>query len=76
MGVATWAADGVMSDDIAAAIAARGNSTDPDDDLVLELAIAASAKFVITHNISDFRGSESMGVRAITPATTLNMIGP
>ena len=49
---------------------------DPDDDLVLELGVAASAKFVITHNISDFRGSESMGVRAITPATTLNMIGP
>ena len=49
---------------------------DPDDDLVLELAVAASAKFVITHNISDFRGSESMGVRATTPATTLNMIGP
>ena len=49
---------------------------DPEDDLVLELAVAASAKFVITHNISDFRGSESMGVRAITPATTLNMIGP
>ena len=49
---------------------------DPDDDLVLELAVAASAAFVITHNISDFRGSESMGVRAITPATTLNMIGP
>ena len=49
---------------------------DPDDDLVLELAVAASAKFVITHNISDLRGSESMGVRAITPATTLNMIGP
>lgn len=49
---------------------------DPDDDLVLELAVAASAKFVITHDISDFRGSESMGVRAITPATTLNMIGP
>lgn len=49
---------------------------DPDDDLVLELAVAASSKFVITHNISDFRGSESMGVRAITPATTLNMIGP
>ena len=49
---------------------------DPDDDLVLELAVAASAKFVITHNIRDLRGSESMGVRAITPATTLNMIGP
>ena len=49
---------------------------DSDGDLVLELAVAASATFVITHNISDLRGSESMGVRAITPATTLNMIGP
>ena len=49
---------------------------DPDDDLVLELAVAASAAFVITHNISDFRGSESMGVRAITPATTLDIIRP
>lgn len=47
---------------------------DPDDDLVLELAVAASAAFVISHNISDFRGSESMGVRAITPATMLDII--
>jgi predicted nucleic acid-binding protein len=49
---------------------------DPDDDLLLELAVAASAEFVITHNTSDFRGSESMGVRAITPATTLDIIKP
>ena len=49
---------------------------DPDDDLVLELAVAASAAFVITHNISGFRGSESMGVRAITPATMLDIIRP
>ena len=47
-----------------------------DGDLVLELAVAASATFVITHNISDFRGSDSMGVRAITPATTLDFIRP
>ena len=49
---------------------------DPDDDLVLELAVAASASFVITHNVSDFRGSDSMGVRAITPAITLDFIRP
>jgi len=47
---------------------------DPNDDLVLELAVAASAPFVITHNISDFHGSDSLGVRAITPATALNLI--
>lgn len=49
---------------------------DPDDDLVLELAVAASSPFVITHNTNDFQGSESMGVRAITPATTLDIIRP
>lgn len=50
--------------------------TDPDDDLVLELAVAASAPFIITHNINDFRGSDSMGVRAIQPATALTVIRP
>lgn len=48
--------------------------SDPDDDHVLELAVAASAAFIITHNISDFSGSASMGVRAITPAIALNLI--
>lgn len=48
--------------------------SDPDDDLVLELAVAASAPFIITHNTADFHGSDSMGVRAITPATALNLI--
>jgi putative PIN family toxin of toxin-antitoxin system len=47
---------------------------DPDDDLVLELAVAAAAPFVITHNVSDFVGSNSIGVRAITPAEALNLI--
>jgi predicted nucleic acid-binding protein len=47
---------------------------DPDDDLLLELVIAASASFIITHNTADFRGSDSMGVRAITPAKTLELI--
>jgi len=49
---------------------------DPDDDLVLELAVAASAPFVITHNIGDFCGSDSLGVRAVTPATALKLIRP
>lgn len=50
--------------------------SDPDDDLVLELAVAASSSLVITHNVSDFHGSDSLGVRAITPATALNLIRP
>ena len=34
---------------------------DHDDDLVLELVVAISASFVITHNPPDFRGSNSRG---------------
>jgi putative PIN family toxin of toxin-antitoxin system len=48
--------------------------TDPNDDLVLELAVAASASYIITHNTADFYGADSLGVYAITPATALNLI--
>ncbi len=47
---------------------------DPDDDLVLELALAAGAPFIITLNLKDFRGADSLGVRIITPAQALTMI--
>lgn len=47
---------------------------DPDDDLVLELAVAAATPFIITHNTTDFAGSDSLGVRIITPAEALNLI--
>ncbi|MCX6966068.1 MAG: putative toxin-antitoxin system toxin component, PIN family [Verrucomicrobia bacterium] len=47
---------------------------DPNDDLVLELAVAASAPYIITHNISDFAGSDTVGVRAITPSAAIEAI--
>lgn len=47
---------------------------DADDDMVLELAVAAGARFIITHNIDDFRGSESFGIKAVTPAQALAAI--
>lgn len=40
---------------------------DPDDDMVLELAFAAHADYIVTHNMKDFRGCERFGVRAISP---------
>lgn len=49
---------------------------DPNDDLVLEVAVAASAPYIITHNISDFVGSDTLGVRAITPSIALKIIKP
>jgi putative PIN family toxin of toxin-antitoxin system len=47
---------------------------DPDDDLFLELAVAARCAYIITHNIRDFRGAEKWGVSAATPADFLRKI--
>jgi putative PIN family toxin of toxin-antitoxin system len=38
---------------------------DVDDEMVLELAVAAGCSVIITHNVGDFRGSERLGVEAI-----------
>jgi putative PIN family toxin of toxin-antitoxin system len=48
---------------------------DPDDDMVLELALAANCQYIITHNVSDFRGSRQLGVTAISPREFLKLIG-
>lgn len=45
---------------------------DPDDDM--ELAFAAGCQHIITHNVGHFRGSETLGVTAITPGEFLKLI--
>jgi putative PIN family toxin of toxin-antitoxin system len=45
---------------------------DPDDDLVLELAFAANCRYIITHNVGDFRGSDQLGVGVMTPRESSN----
>jgi putative PIN family toxin of toxin-antitoxin system len=47
---------------------------DPDDDQVLELAFAAGCRYVVTHNVRDFRGSQQLSVTAITPRDFLKLI--
>jgi len=47
---------------------------DPNDDMVLELAVAAGCRHVVTHNMRDFKGSERLGVQAITPGNYLQLI--
>lgn len=47
---------------------------DADDDFVLELAFAAGCEHIITHNIADFRGSEQLGISALTPREFLNQL--
>ena len=47
---------------------------DPDDDLILELAVAAACRYIVTHNLRDFRGTETWGITAVTPGDFLNLI--
>jgi putative PIN family toxin of toxin-antitoxin system len=47
---------------------------DPDDDFILELAVAADCRYIVTHNVRDFRGSEKWGIVAITPSDFLKLI--
>jgi putative PIN family toxin of toxin-antitoxin system len=47
---------------------------DRDDDMILELAFASKCRYIITHNIRDFRGSELLGIKAITPRDFLHII--
>ena len=47
---------------------------DAYDDHVLELAVAANCDCIITHNVRDFKGSESMGIQIITPAQAIERI--
>jgi hypothetical protein len=42
--------------------------------MVLELAVAASIKTIITHNLKDFAGIDKFGVEAITPKQFLERL--
>jgi predicted nucleic acid-binding protein len=48
---------------------------DPKDDLVLEVAVAARAKYIVTFNLADFRGAEGFGILPIAPSKFINAIG-
>ena len=48
---------------------------DPDDDMVLELAVEAGCDRIVTHNTKDFAGVERFGLSAVTPQHFLHEIG-
>ena len=52
----------------------RPHLPDPKDDLVLELALAGGAQFIITHNIRHFPDVETLGIRAVTPDEFLSIL--
>lgn len=46
----------------------------PDDEMLLELAIAANARFIVTYNIRHFKGIHGFNVRAIKPSEFLKLL--
>lgn len=44
---------------------------DPDDDMVLECAVASGSRYLITHNLRDFRKITELGVEPLAPADFL-----
>lgn len=47
---------------------------DPDDDRILEVAVRAGSP-IVTFNVKDFRGSESLGIRTMSPGELLAIMG-
>jgi putative PIN family toxin of toxin-antitoxin system len=48
---------------------------DPDDDMLVEVAVAAQCNGIVTHNVRDFAGVEKLGLRVFTPAEFLMKVG-
>ena len=48
--------------------------SDPGDDMILELALAARCRYVVTHNIRHFVGCQKVGIKPITPGALLRLL--
>ena len=47
----------------------------PQDDMILELAVNAGCKYIVTYNKRDFRGAETFGIEVVTAKEFLEKIG-
>jgi putative PIN family toxin of toxin-antitoxin system len=47
---------------------------DPNDDMVLETAVASNSKYILTYNLKDFKEIERFGITAIKPADFLKKL--
>jgi putative PIN family toxin of toxin-antitoxin system len=52
----------------------RPHLPDPDDDLILELAVSGNADVIVTFNRRDFVGSEQFGIRVVSPSEFIKEI--
>ena len=47
---------------------------DPDDDMVVECAVASGSTIIVTRNVRDFAAAASLDIRAATPGDFLRML--
>jgi len=52
----------------------RPTLSDVNDEMVLELAVTAKCDYIVTYNLSDFKGIDKFGIQAITPREFLQII--
>ena len=45
-----------------------------DTSVLVAAAFAAQFRYIVMHNVSDFRGSEQLGIAAVAPGDFLNRI--
>jgi len=53
----------------------RPHLSDPKDDMVLELAVAAECEYIVTYNGKDFTGAERFSISVVPPLEFLQTIG-
>ncbi|MBA3919401.1 MAG: putative toxin-antitoxin system toxin component, PIN family [Gemmatimonas sp.] len=47
---------------------------DPTDDMVLEVAVEAQCRYIVTFNCRDFAGVEQFGIQTLTPGEFLALL--
>ena len=47
---------------------------DPTDDMVLEVAVEAQCRYIVTFNTRDFAGVEQFGIQTLTPGEFLALL--
>ena len=47
---------------------------DPDDDMVLECAVASGSRYLVTHKVRDFQRVGELGVHPATPSSFLALL--
>ena len=51
----------------------RPQLNDPNDDMILELAVTAGCNYIVTYNVNDFKGIENFGIQEGTPKEFLEL---